>query len=126
MTTLDLGNRPAVGVERGSGRLFYIDNIRSTIIILVLSMHACDTYSPFGSWYFTDRAPTGAATTLTFGIYQSFLQAFFMSFLFSLSGYQGDCACRPPGGVAERLTFHSTIEQLPACRRYPAARSGSQ
>jgi glucan biosynthesis protein C len=68
-------------------RLLYIDNIRWTIIILVLSMHASDTYSPFGNWYFTDRDKAGTGTILTFAIYQSFLQAFFMALLFFISGY---------------------------------------
>jgi glucans biosynthesis protein C len=68
-------------------RLAYIDNIRWTMIILVLSMHASDTYSPFGNWYFTDRGEAGTGTILTFGIYQSFLQAFFMALLFFISGY---------------------------------------
>ncbi len=68
-------------------RLVYIDNIRWTMIILVLSMHASDTYSPFGNWYFTDRGAAGIGTVLTFGIYQSFLQAFFMALFFLISGY---------------------------------------
>ena len=32
-------------------RLAFIDNIRWLMIILVLSMHSADTYSPFGNWY---------------------------------------------------------------------------
>ncbi len=67
-------------------RLAYIDNIRWTIILLVLSMHASDTYSPFGNWYYTDRAAAGAGTILTFEIYQGFLQAFFMALLFFIAG----------------------------------------
>jgi fucose 4-O-acetylase-like acetyltransferase len=57
------------------------------MIVLVLSMHACDTYSPFGNWYFTDRRPMEIGTTLFFGIYQTTLQAFFMALLFFISGY---------------------------------------
>lgn len=70
-----------------SERLVYLDNIRWTMIILVLSMHASDTYSPFGNWYFTDRGEAGPGTILTFGIYQSVLQAFFMALLFFIAGY---------------------------------------
>ena len=72
---------------QSSDRVVYIDNIRWTMIILVLSMHASDTYSPFGNWYFTDRGAAGTGTILTFAIYQSFLQAFFMALLFFISGY---------------------------------------
>jgi glucans biosynthesis protein C len=68
-------------------RLAFIDNIRWSMIILVLSMHACDTYSPFGNWYYVDRPESGLATKLFFGVYQSFLQAFFMAALFFIAGY---------------------------------------
>jgi glucans biosynthesis protein C len=68
-------------------RLIYIDNIRWTMVILVLTMHACDTYSPFGNWYYTDRPSAGTATTLFFAVYQSVLQAFFMGLLFFIAGY---------------------------------------
>jgi glucan biosynthesis protein C len=69
------------------GRLLFVDNIRWTMVILVLTMHATDTYSPFGNWYYTDRAESSFGTILFFGIYQSFLQAFFMALLFFVSGY---------------------------------------
>jgi glucan biosynthesis protein C len=72
---------------RSTPRLLFIDNIRWSMIILVLSMHASDTYSPFGNWYFTDRQATGLGTKLFFGVYQSFLQAFFMAVLFFIAGY---------------------------------------
>jgi surface polysaccharide O-acyltransferase-like enzyme len=68
-------------------RLAFIDNIRWTMILLVLSMHAADTYSPFGSWYYTDRGDAGFGTILAFGLYQTFLQAFFMALLFFIAGY---------------------------------------
>jgi fucose 4-O-acetylase-like acetyltransferase len=68
-------------------RLAFVDNVRWTMILLVLSMHASDTYSPFGSWYYTDRGDMGFGTILAFGIYQTFLQAFFMALLFFIAGY---------------------------------------
>ena len=68
-------------------RLAFIDNIRWTMILLVLSMHASDTYSPFGSWYYTDRGEPGFGTIITFALYQTFLQAFFMALLFFIAGY---------------------------------------
>src|SRR5580704_7638504 len=76
-----------VAEVRSAPRLLFIDNIRWTMIILVLSMHASDTYSPFGSWYYTDRQTTGFGAKLFFGVYQSFLQAFFMAVLFFIAGY---------------------------------------
>ena len=61
------------------------------MIILVLSMHASDTYSPFGNWYYVDRPRNGLGsgfgTEIFFGVYQSVLQAFFMAVLFFIAGY---------------------------------------
>ena len=68
-------------------RLFFVDNLRWTVILLVISMHAADTYSPLGSWYFTDRAPLSTAELLTFALWQTYLQSFFMGLLFFLSGF---------------------------------------
>jgi glucans biosynthesis protein C len=81
------GTTHAVSEGRTAPRLLFIDNIRWTMIVLVLSMHACDTYSPFGNWYYVDRRPAGLGTTIFFGVYQSFLQAFFMAVLFFIAGY---------------------------------------
>ncbi len=57
------------------------------MIILVLSMHACDTYSPFGNWYYTDRPPLSLVERIGFATYQSWLQAFFMALLFFVAAY---------------------------------------
>jgi glucan biosynthesis protein C len=67
-------------------RVAFIDNIRWTMIILVLSMHAADTYSPLGNWYFVQRPPIGTATLLTFAVWQMYLQSFFMGLLFFVAG----------------------------------------
>ncbi|SDI36793.1 MULTISPECIES: acyltransferase family protein [Bradyrhizobium] len=88
MTDFSIGGMTrAASEERTASRLAFIDNIRWTMIVLVLSMHACDTYSPFGNWYYVDRQKTGFGTTVFFGVYQSFLQAFFMAVLFFIAGY---------------------------------------
>lgn len=68
-------------------RLLFIDNIRWTMIVLVLSMHASDTYSPFGNWYYRDRGAVSFGSALAFATYQTFLQAFFMALLFFIAGY---------------------------------------
>ena len=46
-------------------RLLFIDNLRWTMMILVVSMHAADTYSPLGNWYYTDRSQLSTAGVLT-------------------------------------------------------------
>lgn len=68
-------------------RLFFVDNLRWTMILLVLSMHAADTYSPLGNWYFVDRKPIGPSTLFFFAVWQMYLQSFFMGLLFFLAGY---------------------------------------
>ena len=67
-------------------RLLFIDNLRWAMIILVISMHAADTYSPLGNWYFVDRKPLSTAALLTFAAWQMYLQSFFMGLLFFIAG----------------------------------------
>lgn len=57
------------------------------MIILVISMHAADTYSPLGNWYFVDRRPLSAPELLTFAAWQMYLQSFFMGLLFFIAGF---------------------------------------
>lgn len=68
-------------------RLYFVDNLRWTTILLVVSMHAADTYSPLGNWYYTDRQPLSTAGLFTFAVWQIYLQSFFMGLLFFLAGY---------------------------------------
>ncbi len=75
-----------VGTALGT-RFFYIDNLRWVMIVLVISMHAADTYSPFGNWYYVDRRPMSLAAILIFGAWQMYLQSFFMGLLFFIAGY---------------------------------------
>jgi glucans biosynthesis protein C len=68
-------------------RLLSIDNLRWTMILLVISMHSADTYSPLGSWYYTDRRPLSHASLLAFAAWQMYLQSFFMGLLFFVAGF---------------------------------------
>lgn len=68
-------------------RFFYVDNLRWTMIILVVSMHSAVTYSGFGSWYYVEKTALSRPVLFFFITYQSYLQAFFMGFLFFLAGY---------------------------------------
>ncbi|MGB2625925.1 MAG: hypothetical protein WAK20_04005 [Candidatus Acidiferrum sp.] len=68
-----------------SSRLLYIDNLRWTVIFLVLGMHAAETYSPLGSWYYIDRRPLSPVSLQSFATWQMYLQAFFMGLLFFLN-----------------------------------------
>jgi glucans biosynthesis protein C len=72
--------------NRSAARLAYIDNVRASMIVLVLGMHAAVTYSPFGSWYMREHPPLTQAETLFFLTFQAFLQGFFMALLFFVAG----------------------------------------
>jgi len=80
-------NRQSFPAQPSRPRMLFIDNLRWTMIILVISMHAADTYSPLGNWYFEDRRPLSAAALLTFATWQMYLQSFFMGLLFFIAGY---------------------------------------
>ncbi len=71
----------------GTGRLLFIDNLRTFAISMVVVMHAAVTYSPFGSWYFYDRAHTSFGLAIGLATYQSFQHAVAMGLLFGIAGY---------------------------------------
>jgi peptidoglycan/LPS O-acetylase OafA/YrhL len=89
-----------------SVRLPWIDHLRTAVIVLVVNMHACVTYSHVGGWYMmVDPEPTLAAK-VPFIVWQGMLQSFFMGLLFFLAAYfaVGSLARRGPAGFArERL-----------------------
>jgi peptidoglycan/LPS O-acetylase OafA/YrhL len=71
-----------------TSRFAYIDNLRALCIILVVLQHAAVTYSGLGRWYYNEApAKLDALSSLIFGLFQSHLQAFFMSMFFLISGY---------------------------------------
>src|SRR5579864_8200229 len=79
-------SRSESALRHPAPRLLFIDNLRWTMILLVISMHAADTYSPLGSWYFTDRTPLSRPELLAFAAWQMYLQSFFMGLLFLIAG----------------------------------------
>jgi surface polysaccharide O-acyltransferase-like enzyme len=68
-------------------RLYFLDNIRSLVIALVVMVHAAVTYSCLGDWYYYEPANLDAFSFLLFGIFLSFTQAFSMGLLFLIAGY---------------------------------------
>jgi peptidoglycan/LPS O-acetylase OafA/YrhL len=77
-------NRPA------ESRVIWVDNLRTAMIVLVVNMHACVTYSHVGSWYtMADPEPT-TSMKIPFVFWQGHLQAFFMGLLFFIAGYFAD------------------------------------
>jgi glucans biosynthesis protein C len=68
-------------------RIAYLDNLKALMIIFVVIMHTAVTYSGVGSWYYVEKTNLPTLTLYSFIFFQSFLQAFFMSLLFLISGY---------------------------------------
>lgn len=76
------------------------------MVLLVVSRHACGTYSHVGGWHLKDPPEPGLEVKIPFLYWQGHLQAFFMGLLVFLAGVftHGACARRGPAGfVRERL-----------------------
>lgn len=67
-------------------RFVWVDNLRTFIIVLVVNMHACVTYSHVGGWYINEPPEPSFSAKLPFILWQGHLQAFFMGLLFFISG----------------------------------------
>lgn len=68
-------------------RLDYIDNLRWTMIFLVVAVHSACTYSGFGSWYYVEKSVLSPSSQVFFLLFLSLCQGFFMGFLFFLAGF---------------------------------------
>jgi glucans biosynthesis protein C len=75
-----------IGLKPAGSRLFFVDNLRWLVIVMVVLTHACVTYSGIGLWYYHEPARLGIGSTLAFMLYQGFAQAFFMGLLFFIGG----------------------------------------
>jgi surface polysaccharide O-acyltransferase-like enzyme len=69
-----------------SNKLFYIDNIRVLLTILVVLHHTFITYGAPGGWYYTQKT-THLAALFPMTLFVSVNQSFFMGFFFLLSAY---------------------------------------
>jgi fucose 4-O-acetylase-like acetyltransferase len=85
-TAFPLPEQAAPSASSRAPRLTWIDNLRTFIILLVVNMHACVTYSHVGSWYITEEPEPPMPVKMTFLFWQGHLQAFFMGLLFFISG----------------------------------------
>ena len=93
-------------LKASTGRLPWIDHLRTLAIVLVVNLHACVTYSHVGDWYFTAKPEPTLGEKVPFILWEGHLQSFFMGLLFFISAYfaHGSLARRGPGPfVRERL-----------------------
>jgi len=95
-------------------RLPWVDHLRTAMIVLVVNMHACVTYSHVGDWYMTSAIEPSLAAKVPFIVWQSLLQSFFMGLLFFLAGYfaAGSLARRGPSGFARERLFRLGLPAL--------------
>jgi surface polysaccharide O-acyltransferase-like enzyme len=75
--------------ETPKTRFAYLDNVRSLVIILVIAIHSAVTYSGDGGWYYIEGSPDKLSIfeIATFGLFQSFVQAWSMGALFFISAF---------------------------------------
>ncbi|WDF56066.1 acyltransferase family protein [Mucilaginibacter sp. KACC 22063] len=67
-------------------KLFYVDNIRIVLTILVILHHAYITYGAPGGWYYKEPT-TNIAALIPLTLFVSINQSFFMGFFFLLAGF---------------------------------------
>jgi len=72
--------------EPASARLHYLDYLRAGVVALVMAHHTAITYGAAGSWYYSDNG-TSLLPKILLTMFTAFNQAYFMAFLFFLSGY---------------------------------------
>jgi glucan biosynthesis protein C len=67
-------------------RMFFADNLRTALVILVVLHHLAVTYAANTAFYYVE-SPSNGIAVLVLAFFQLFNQAFFMGLLFLLSGY---------------------------------------
>jgi len=86
----EFATKPLDASKYSSARQDWIDNLRTAMILLVVNMHACVTYSYVGSWYYNAPPEPSIPAKIPFLEWQAHLQAFFMGLLFFIGGYYAD------------------------------------
>jgi surface polysaccharide O-acyltransferase-like enzyme len=74
-------------MKSDTARYFYIDNLRTMVIMLVILLHLAVTYSNLGRWYYNEDHVQGFFGQIFFGLFQTFVQGFSMGLLFLVAGY---------------------------------------
>jgi len=80
-------SKTSVGVQaKAGGRLFFVDNIRVLLTILVILHHLMITYAGTGRWYYNEGGEDGF-TRFIGGCFCSINQAYFMGLFLLISAY---------------------------------------
>ncbi|WP_232667244.1 acyltransferase family protein [Pseudonocardia sp. TRM90224] len=78
------GKQPA-SVEIAAPRLFYVDNLRVALTVLVVLHHVAVTYGNIPVWYYVETAQDESGLLLDLLVVLN--QTFFMGFFFMVSGF---------------------------------------
>ncbi len=70
-----------------SSRLFYIDNLRILLTVLVILVHLAITYGAPGDWYFTDAPLNDELSKILMTLFVAVSQSFFMGMFFLISAH---------------------------------------
>ena len=73
-------------MARERPRLFYIDNLRILLVVLVMLHHLAITYGMPGDWPYREGQPD-ALTSIVFALFGALNDAFMMGFFFMISGF---------------------------------------
>ena len=76
------------------------------MIILVVNLHSCVTYSHVGSWYAMSENEPSLSAKVPFILWEAHLQSFFMGLMFFIAGYYAHGSLSRRGGASfarERL-----------------------
>lgn len=68
-------------------RFSYLDNLRASLVALVICHHANAAYGSPGGWYYIVHESGGAVTEVLTTMFAAVTQAFFMSSFFMISAY---------------------------------------
>jgi len=83
--------------HKGDRRSAWVDNIRTAVVVLVVNLHSCVTYSHVGDWYLKDGPEGNLYEKLPYIFWIFHLQSFSMGLLFFLAGAFADRAIRRHG-----------------------------
>jgi peptidoglycan/LPS O-acetylase OafA/YrhL len=78
---------PLPAARPARGRLFYLDNLRIVLTVLVVLHHLGVTYGHIPVWYYHENPPAGDAASSLLDLFVATNQMFFMGFFFLISGY---------------------------------------
>jgi peptidoglycan/LPS O-acetylase OafA/YrhL len=79
--------KPLVQSAPSRPRLFYIDNLRILLTVLVILHHLAVGYGGPGGWWYREQGQMGRLSFILMSVFLAINQSFFMGFFFMISSY---------------------------------------